>query len=589
MFKGLKAKFVAYSIALVLASILPVSLIVGILINKSVYSAHLQNVAETALSVKSVLDITYGNLDQNLDMLATHPLVKQSDASITSYINQTDIGTMTPSQNGGIEQQIYEMFEQFAENHPGTLYVYMGTQNGGYICWPETPSPDRYDPRKREWYIKGAAGDGNVVRTAPYVDSVTGSMLVSNSRKFTNLNGEEYGVIALDMTSDKLTEIVGSISVGDTGYVMMIHRAGLVLVDPHNPDNNNQFLEDIDIPGIEDVLSETTRTFDTTIDSTRYLANSFQFDNSDWIAVIFIEKSELSSIAHKTQGLVAIIAACILLAVILLTVFCSNIIKKLVGRIVDGLSSGAAEVASSSQEISKASESLANGATEQASSIEEGSASLQEIASMSKQNSKNASVTDQLMHDATSTIQEANSSMEEMTQSMSEILQSSEDVSQIIKTIDEIAFQTNLLALNAAVEAARAGTAGAGFSVVAEEVRNLAMRSADAVDSTTELIDGMVSKVRQGSSILENTNHSFQKISASASKVGSLVGEISTASNEQAEGVEQINIAISKMSDVVQQNAAVAEESSAASNEMSAQSQSLKNYAEQLRIMVNGS
>ena len=182
----------------------------------------------------------------------------------------------------------------------------------------------------------------------------------------------------------------------------------------------------------------------------------------------------------------------------------------------------------------------------------------------------------------------ANESMEKLITSMEDISKASEETQKIIKTIDEIAFQTNLLALNAAVEAARAGEAGAGFAVVADEVRNLAMRAADAAKNTSELIEGTMKKVSDGSDLVSSTNEAFSKVAESSGKVGELVAEISEASNEQSSGIEQVNTAINEMDKVVQQNAANAEESASASEEMSAQAETLKDYVGDLVALVTG-
>ncbi|HCY85872.1 MAG TPA: methyl-accepting chemotaxis protein, partial [Desulfobacteraceae bacterium] len=147
---------------------------------------------------------------------------------------------------------------------------------------------------------------------------------------------------------------------------------------------------------------------------------------------------------------------------------------------------------------------------------------------------------------------------------------------------------TNLLALNAAVEAARAGEAGAGFAVVADEVRNLAMRAADAAKDTAELIEGTVKKVTDGSEIVAATNEAFTRVAQSSDKVGTLVSEISLASEEQSSGIEQVNTAITEMDRVVQQNAANAEESASAAEEMSAQAEQLKEYVDDLLMLVTG-
>ncbi|MDO9111504.1 MAG: methyl-accepting chemotaxis protein, partial [Desulfatirhabdiaceae bacterium] len=149
-------------------------------------------------------------------------------------------------------------------------------------------------------------------------------------------------------------------------------------------------------------------------------------------------------------------------------------------------------------------------------------------------------------------------------------------------------FQTNLLALNAAVEAARAGEAGAGFAVVADEVRNLAMRAADAAKNTASLIEGTVKKVSDGSMLVRTTSDAFSEVAQNAAKVGELVGEIAAASNEQAQGIEQVNIAVTEMDKVTQQNAANAEESASASEELNAQAEELKSFVNELFAFVSG-
>ena len=207
---------------------------------------------------------------------------------------------------------------------------------------------------------------------------------------------------------------------------------------------------------------------------------------------------------------------------------------------------------------------------------------------MTSRNADNARQANALMDDAKRVVDTADGSMVRLTGSMGEIAKASEETSKIVKTIDEIAFQTNLLALNAAVEAARAGEAGAGFAVVADEVRHLALRAAEAAKNTADLIEGTVKRVRDGSTLVSSTNEAFHQVTGSSARVSELVAGISAASNDQAEGIGQINTAVTELDKLTQQNAANAEESASAAEEMSAQAETMLGMVGELVAMVGG-
>jgi methyl-accepting chemotaxis protein len=304
--------------------------------------------------------------------------------------------------------------------------------------------------------------------------------------------------------------------------------------------------------------------------------------------VVAKDRSSLYGTLRNAMLVILAIVAVVGLVMVAAGFFIARSVARPVQHVIQGLTDSADQFVSVSNQVSSASQSLAQGSSEQAASIEETSSSLEEMSSMTKQNADNASAADNLMKQSRLMVDKANGSMTELTQSMQDISKASDETSKIIKTIDEIAFQTNLLALNAAVEAARAGEAGAGFAVVANEVRNLAMRAAEAAKNTAGLIEGTVKKVKEGSELVERTNGAFSEVSKSAAKVADLVSEIAAASGEQAQGIGQVNKAVSEMERVTQQSAANAEESAAAGEELTAQAEQLKRYVGDLDALIGG-
>jgi len=251
------------------------------------------------------------------------------------------------------------------------------------------------------------------------------------------------------------------------------------------------------------------------------------------------------------------------------------------------LDDGASQVTAAAGQVSAASQSLAEGSSEQAASLEETSSSLEEMASMTKRNAESARHAKQLSTQTRSSADTAAGDMDQMKRAMDAIKASSNDIAKIIKTIDEIAFQTNILALNAAVEAARAGEAGAGFAVVADEVRSLARRSADSARETATKIEDAIHKSDDGVNISAKVAISLTEIVTKAREMDTLVAEIATASEEQSQGVGQINTAITQMDKVTQSNASSAEETASAAEELNAQSLTLKEAVADLRRLVD--
>jgi methyl-accepting chemotaxis protein len=283
-----------------------------------------------------------------------------------------------------------------------------------------------------------------------------------------------------------------------------------------------------------------------------------------------------------------LLGAGVALCAILGTIITRSITKP-VNRIIAGLNEGADQVNDAAGQVSSASQQLAEGASEQASSLEETSSALEQMAAMTRTNSENAKQANELADQARTAAQTGDKTMGQLNEAMTAINESSGKISKIIKVIEEIAFQTNLLALNAAVEAARAGEHGKGFAVVADEVRNLAMRAAEAARETTGLIEDSTTRAKEGTNVAGEVGKALGTIVADVTKVADLVSGITKASEEQAQGVDQVNTAVSQMDKVTQQNAAGAEESASAAEELSAQAQAVKGMVNELAAIVGGS
>ncbi len=254
--------------------------------------------------------------------------------------------------------------------------------------------------------------------------------------------------------------------------------------------------------------------------------------------------------------------------------------NELIGEIIDA----SEQILISSRQVADSSQSLSQGSNEQASSVEEITATLAIIELKAKDNANNAKSASGRALNVKDQAVSSNNEMKGMLKAMEEISETSENIAKIIKEIDAIAFQTNILALNAAVEAARAGQHGKGFNVVAEEVRNLASRSANAAKETTKMIEGSIKTVRSGMDIAGRTALELNKMTVGVIEVTDLVKDIATASIEQSSSVVETTSGINQISQVTMSAAATAEESSAASLELSSQAEAFQTMVKRFII-----
>jgi methyl-accepting chemotaxis protein len=244
--------------------------------------------------------------------------------------------------------------------------------------------------------------------------------------------------------------------------------------------------------------------------------------------------------------------------------FAMGAMRDQLATVVTQIRSGADTMATASSEIAAGNLDLSSRTEQQAGSLEETASAMEQLTSTVRQNADNARQANQLAVSASGVAVEGGEVVARVIDTMSSINASSRKIVDIISVIDSIAFQTNILALNAAVEAARAGEQGRGFAVVASEVRGLAQRSAAAAKEIKSLIGDSVEKVDAGSRLVEQAGNTISDVVASVKRVTDIVGEISSASQEQSTGIEEVNRAITQMDEVTQQNAALVEQAAAA-------------------------
>jgi len=311
---------------------------------------------------------------------------------------------------------------------------------------------------------------------------------------------------------------------------------------------------------------------------------------SDKAAGALDSRLAATTVATQRQRTLALVSAILIVlvggAVVFLII--QRAIIRPIRHVTAGVHGSADRVEVASATIRESGRQLADGASSQAASLEETSATLEEISSVAKRNADHSVTAKEKVSAARDAAERGAEDVGAMRDAMSEIKTASDNIAKIVKAIDEIAFQTNILALNAAVEAARAGEAGAGFAVVAEEVRNLAQRSANAARETAGLIEDSIGKSERGVQISAKVAEGLESIGNQIREIDTLVAEIAEASKQQSDGVTEVNRTVVQLNETTQSNAATAEESAATFEELAAQVEALNHFTDELSLAVFG-
>ena len=557
------------------------------------YSNDIQLIIEEALVTARTLAESFEGMknSQNVNRDAMNSMLKQ-----VLQNNDDFLGVWTCWEPNALDGNDLKYIDHPGHDSTGRFIPYWNRDASGNISLK--PLNDYTTKGAGDYYLL-ARNSGEETVLDPFAYEIDGQeILMTTLAVPIKSNGRVVGVAGVDIALDTLQALVNRIKPYGTGYASLIANNLTYVTHPDLKRLGDKVDDKDEIKGAQLVIQSNSEevqileSFSNTLKTKVYqgfVAIRFGTSKTPWV---FVTNSPVEQVLAGVYRVILIsvifcVASLIILTLVILMV--TNGIVNPLNKIMNNLKSGADQVTAASEQLSSSSQQLAEGSAEQASAIEETSSTLQESATMLQQNNENINHASQLSEQTEKSSQKGSFEMDEMMNSIQEIKKSSDQISKIVKVIDDIAFQTNILALNAAVEAARAGEAGMGFAVVAEEVRNLAQRSAEAAKDTTDIIESNIQLSEKGVAVAERVREALAEITGQAQKLNQLMAEIAAASQEQSQGVQQVNRAMLQMETVTQQNAANAEESASAAEELSSQAASMNQIVNELTKLVNGS
>ncbi|EHQ87603.1 methyl-accepting chemotaxis protein [Desulfosporosinus youngiae] len=328
-FSGMRTKLMMIFLILVIVPIAFISYGVNSYVKNQVLDNFVISTTKEITQVNNMINTFFASVSDNCDLLANDAAVEKADQTITTYINKKGDGTkMTPSQNGGIEQEIYNSFLRYAQTHPNTAYLYMGTTHGGYIQWPESKVADNYDPRERLWYKTAMNNKGKVVRTAPYYYETDNSTYVDTVKTISNNSGEIMGVQVLSISLNRITEEIKTIKVGKTGYLMLVDSDGTIIANPNKPEYNFKKISELDIHELNKITEINSDYFYANIDKQRNIVNVYTSPETNWKFVAIIPEVEAMASASQIQKTIVILALIFVAAGLLAAFIISKKIAK---------------------------------------------------------------------------------------------------------------------------------------------------------------------------------------------------------------------------------------------------------------------
>ncbi len=594
-------------LAFLLSTVTPILLlcvITGNNIRKDSLREFYQSTNTELSRIEKVLYTFLNDIKENAVMLSKFPDVLAADESMTSFRGTTSSKTMTDFPPGILEQRILNFFHAIKISHHNYVDVFMGTKFGGFTIDNKTIRlPAGYDPRTRPWYKEAIRNSGSPFLTKAYQSS-SGDAVVSITQTISR-QGEIIGVGGFDISLKGLTQFIGNIQIGKTGYVMLIQDDGVILADPNHSDTGFKKLQETGMPGLAELGKYSSGDLEIELGGTTYIAQILTSKDLGWKLVGLIQKSEVMSKVYGLLSVMAIVGIVLVVLFVIIALFMARSLSLPIARttamirdiaqgegdltkrleilskdelgelaqwfnqfvenlqgIIGELRNNVVVVDESSNALLKTSNEMDTGATNcsnLAKTVSQASDTLNEnmsnIASAMEQTTQNTNVVATAAEEMSSTINEiaknsgqareiseqAVEQMHNASTKMRKLGSAAESISTVTDSIAGISDQTNLLALNATIEAARAGEAGKGFAVVANEIKDLASQTAEATADIKQQIEGIQLTSQESINEIESVNKVMNDINSIIITIATAIEEQSAATQEIASNISHVS------------------------------------------------